>query len=203
MKRLFFAMLMCSMVLACGGNDPITAHAQEVEAESEATSKTTREDEWRAEFLAKVEKVDDISQIKETLIRSYQILSADQDRLGKGIVKFESKKRKGQLGLPGMRHNSRIDSMVLNLNTKIENYAGSKIYLVRRYKLILNKEQLSTSNKNQEISESEYGKKMRELDGALFRLEFLHTIEMATNDTTLALHDLESTLKHDLYLNKY
>jgi len=200
MKRSFFAILACSMVLVCGGNDPITSYAQDVEVGSEATSKANREDEWRAEFLAQVER-GTISQIKEGLIRSYLTLSAEQERREQGIIELESKRPKGQFDRLSNRLESRIRSGVRRLTLQIDNYEYHKIYLLSRYKLILNKEKLNTSFKNQKISESEYGEKRREIDHALFRLEYLHTIDKATNRIVLTLSDLESGLRHDLYLN--
>jgi len=195
MKRPCFAMLMCSMVLVWGGNDPTTSYAMEGEVGAEGTSKASREDAWRAEFLARVEKVDNISQLKEELIGAYQTLSKEQDRREQRIVELRSQRHKGDLGFSELRRNSRNISQVRRLDLQIGYYEASKIYLVRRYKLILSKEQLSTSNKNQKMSESEYGKKMREIDQALFRLEHLHEIEIGTNRIILALHDLESALK--------
>lgn len=196
MKRPCFAMLMCSMVLVCGGNDPITSYAQDVEVGSEAISKASREDEWRAEFLAKVEKVDNLSQIKEELIRSYQAHSITQDLREQGIVALRLKRSKVQsLGIIQRSNDSFIRSAIHRFTLEIRHFKRYKTYLIRRYKLILKKEQLSTTIKNQENSESEYGKKMREIDQALFRLEHLHEIEIGTNRIILALHDLESALK--------
>ena len=69
MKGQFVAMLACSLVLVCGGNDPTTSYGQEVEVGAETTSKASREDEWRAEFLARVANEDKISHQLQGQIR--------------------------------------------------------------------------------------------------------------------------------------
>lgn len=192
MKRPSFAMITCALVLVFGWNDPLTSYGNEAETEAAGISQVSQEDEWRALFLEQVEQQDNISYQKEEIIKNYLWISKELRGLKKNLKDGESKILEVPEDFEALRE-QKLSGVIHSGNQRlIIAFENWQVYLIRLYSLLLKKERLNVSIENQEISESEYWEKTKEIDGAIFRLDYLHNFDVATSQIHDSIEDLTS-----------